>query len=128
VESFDLAATFTVLEPGGTAIPVEVSPTLYEDLDRRFGGFHDRHVVSCHSFNADWPSWEMHPAGDEVVCLLAGEVSLVLDRDGEEEAVVLREPGKYVIVPKGVWHTAKVAKAAKVLFITPGAGTQTRPV
>lgn len=128
VESFDLAATFAVLGPQGSAVPVVATPTLYEDLDRRFDDFKGHRLVSCHTFNSAWPTWEMHPAGDEVVCLLAGEASFVFDTEGREETVYLQEPGTYVIVPKGTWHTARVAKAAKMLFITPGEGTQNKPV
>lgn len=124
----DLAATFAVLGPGGSAVPVDVTSTLYADLDQRFDGFADHCLVSCHTFDADWASWEMHPAGDEVVCLLSGEARFVLDVAGKEETLHLREPGAYVIVPKGTWHTARVAKAATVLFITPGAGTRHKPV
>ncbi len=128
VEPFDLAATFAVLGPQGTAVPVAVTPTLYEDLDRRFDDFKAHRLVSCHTFDSAWPTWEMHPAGDEVVCLLSGEASLVFDREGREETVHLHAPGTYVIVPKATWHTARVAKAAKMLFITPGEGTQNKPV
>ena len=52
----------------------------------------------------------------------------MFDTEGREETVYLQEPGTYVIVPKGTWHTARVAKAAKMLFITPGEGTQNKPV
>ena len=126
-KALDLAATFAVLDPDGSVFPVEVTPTLYEELDRRFDGFKGRHLVACHTFGSDWPTWEMHPAGDEVVCLLSGEASFVFDREGAEEVVRLRDPGSYVIVPKGTWHTARIASAARMLFITPGEGTLNRP-
>lgn len=125
--SFDLAAAFAVLGPGGSAVPVGVTPTIYQDLDRRFGGFADHCLVSCHSFSADWSSWEMHPAGDEVVCLLSGRAKMVLEIAGKEEIVELRKPGSYVIVPRGTWHTGRAAQAVTMLFITPGAGTEHRP-
>ncbi len=121
--TLDLAATFAVIGADGAAIPVDAGPTLYEGLDRRFDGFKGRHLVACHSFEADWPTWEMHPAGDEIVCLLAGEARMVFERDGREEVIVLGSSASYVIVPKGTWHTARIAKAAKMLFITPGEGT-----
>lgn len=125
---FDLETTFAVLGPGATAVPIEMTPTFYEDLDRNFDGFRGHHLVSIYAFERDWPSWEMHPAGDEVVCLLSGSARMVFDREGKEEAVTLDKPGTYVIVPKATWHTAKVAKAARMLFITPGEGTQHRPL
>jgi mannose-6-phosphate isomerase-like protein (cupin superfamily) len=112
-----------VIGADGAAVPVEVGPTLYEDLDRNFDGFKGRHLVACYTFDVDWPGWEMHPAGDEIVCLLSGEVRMVFEREGREEITQLSTLGSYVIVPKGTWHTARVVSAAKMLFITPGEGT-----
>ena len=63
-------------------------------------------------------------AGDEIVVLLSGEAVFLLDRGSCEEAVRLAEPGRYVIVPKGTWHTARIATSAAMLFITPGEGTE----
>ena len=42
-------------------------------------------------------------------------------------ATYLRDaPGDYVIVPRGTRHTARIRKPARMLFITPGEGTETR--
>ena len=38
------------------------------------------------------------------------------------------EPGQTFIVPKGVWHRGIVKKPGQLMFITPGAGTEHRPV
>ena len=123
----DLAKTFVVLKPDRTTALVDVTPTVYEELDRRFDGFRDHVLVSTYAFDADWPSWERHPAGDEIVCLLSGNVRLVLERDGGEEIVQLSEPGTYVVVPKGTWHTARTSVPTRMLFVTPGEGTENRP-
>jgi quercetin dioxygenase-like cupin family protein len=122
----NLASTFVVLHPDHSSTPVELTPTLYDELERRFDGFKDRVLVSCYSFDADWPVWERHPAGDEIVCLLSGRVSLVLD--GASAPVELRDAGAFVIVPKGTWHTAKTTVPTTMLFVTPGAGTEHKPV
>lgn len=123
-DGYNLESTFAVLGPGATAVPVEVTPTIYADLDRRFDHFRGHHLVSIYTFESDWPTWEMHPAGDEVVCLLEGEARMIFDRDGAEDVVTLTRSGSYVIVPKGTWHTARVSRLARMLFITPGEGTQ----
>jgi len=84
-------------------------------------------LVSQFTFTEDWAGWEMHPAGDEVVVCLAGQMTLTQEfPDGRVEQVVLN-PGDYAINPPGVWHTADVAGMAQGLFITAGAGTQNRP-
>jgi len=41
--------------------------------------------------------------------------------------VSLNQVGEYVLVPKNTWHTAKVRKPSRMLFITPGEGTENRP-
>ena len=125
---FDLLSTFVVIQPNQAAIPVEVTPAIFEELDARFEQFRGRWLVSSFAFDANWSTWEMHPAGDEIVCLLSGEASLVLDRDGNEDAIHLRDPGSFVIVPKGTWHTARTSVPTKMLFVTPGEGTDNRPI
>lgn len=124
----DLSSTFVVLQPDQAMALVDVTPTVFEDLDRRFAGFKAHVLMSSFSFEADWPSWEMHPAGDELVCLLSGEAKMVLARAGAEEVTHLRQPGEYIVVPKGTWHTARTSVPTKMLFLTPGEGTQNRPV
>jgi mannose-6-phosphate isomerase-like protein (cupin superfamily) len=119
-----LDSTFVVLDPELGATRVPVTTTVYEELDRRFGGFKGHLLVATHSFERDWPTWERHPAGDEVVVLLSGAAEFVLDRDGSHESVRLEAPGSFVIVPRGTWHTARIAASATMLFITPGEGTQ----
>ncbi|NBC37600.1 cupin [Novosphingobium sp. FSY-8] len=83
-------------------------------------------LVSLHDFDRDWDSWEMHPAGDEVVVCIAGEITLIQQIEGTEHSVTLTAGG-YAINPRGVWHTANIAHTAQALFITAGWGTQDRP-
>jgi mannose-6-phosphate isomerase-like protein (cupin superfamily) len=127
-KSLNLASDFVVLNPDHAATPVAVTPTLFEELDSTFGGFKGHLLVSSFTFDTDWPTWEMHPAGDEIVLLLVGEASLVLETESGEEAVTLREPGTYVVVRKGTWHTARTSTPTRMLFITPGEGTANRDV
>ena len=78
------------------------------------------------SNDADWTSWERHPAGSEVVVLLAGRATLVQDDDGTEHRIELRA-GDAVMNPRGVWHTLDVHAPCRSLYITPGRGTEHRP-
>jgi oxalate decarboxylase/phosphoglucose isomerase-like protein (cupin superfamily) len=73
-----------------------------------------------------WNGWEMHPAGDELVYVITGEIELVFEESGRERLVRLSER-RGCVVPRGVWHTANVGTPSQVLHITPGAGTQQRP-
>jgi quercetin dioxygenase-like cupin family protein len=73
-----------------------------------------------------WPTWERHPAGDELVLLLEGRIELIQEIDGADVRTELRA-GQAVINPAGVWHTADVHEPGRGLFITPGRGTEHRP-
>ncbi|MBW4470506.1 MAG: WxcM-like domain-containing protein [Stenomitos rutilans HA7619-LM2] len=126
-DRFNLSSTYVVLEENGDAIPIAVSDRFYQDLEQKFGDFKGKHLVSYYTFEKDWDSWEMHPSGDEIVCLLSGQVDFVLEQNGSEKIVFLNAPGAYLVVPRGTWHTAKIHCSSSVLFITPGEGTQCRP-
>ena len=84
--------------------------------------------MSAFTFSEPWSTWERHPAGEEVVMLLSGAATLVLEESGQERTVPLDEPGAYVLVPRNTWHTARTTLPTTLLFLTPGAGTEHRPV
>ncbi len=117
---------FVVLDDANNAISIAVGNRFYEKLEQQFGDFKGKRLISHYTFEQDWDSWESHPAGEEFVCLLSGQLDFVLEQDGGEEVVSLNTPGQYILVPRGVWHTAKVHISSSVLFITPGEGTQQR--
>ena len=83
-------------------------------------------LVSLYSFSESWTSWEMHPAGDEVVVCTAGSITLIQEAGGATTRIMLGA-GDYAINPAGVWHTADVEGEASALFITAGLGTEHRP-
>ena len=84
-------------------------------------------LVSAHRFTESWDSWEMHPAGDEVVLCLEGRMTLHQEQPDGSVATLTLGPGEYAINPPGCWHTADVEGAAAALFITAGEGTEHRP-
>lgn len=96
----------------------------YEALDRDYDSFAGHTLISEYSFDGPWGVWEMHPKGDELVYLLSGTTDFLLRRESGDERLTLSEPGSYVVVPKGVWHTAEPKTPTRMLFITPGEGTQ----
>ena len=63
-----------------------------------------------------------------LVMLLSGEATVVLEEGVGEHAVHLTTPGSFVLVPPNVWHTARTSVPTTMLFLTPGAGTEHRPV
>jgi uncharacterized cupin superfamily protein len=126
IDLFSLSSTYVVLEDNGNAIPIAVSDRFFEDLESKFGDFKGKKLISHFTFNKDWETWEMHPAGEEFVCLLSGQVDLILEQDGVENTVQLSTSGSYVLVPRGTWHTARVHTPSSMLFITSSEGTQNR--
>lgn len=115
---------FIVLDEHKKATLEPFNSSLYERLNRNYAGFKGCELIACHSFEQDWPTWETHPNGDEVVMLLSGKACLILQLDEGEQSVTLEEAGSFVIVPRNVRHTAKISEQAKMLFITPGEGTE----
>ena len=85
-------------------------------------------LMSAFTFSEAWTTWERHPAGEELVMLLAGAATVVLDESGQQRTVDLGQPGDYVLVPANVWHTARASAPTTLLFLTPGLGTEHRPV
>ena len=100
----------------------------YEDYGVRTEADGDEgRLVSLHRFTESWDSWEMHPAGHEVVLCVEGEMTLHQEMADGSKATVTIGPGDYAINPPGAWHTADIEGEATALFITAGRGTQHRP-
>ena len=111
-----------VVEPQFTGIDC------YKGYDQRHHDDLDEgRIVSLFRFEESWTSWEMHPAGEEVVCCLQGHMTLHQDLlDGSKQSWEL-SPGEYAINPRGAWHTADAEEPVVALFITAGKDTTHRP-
>ena len=103
-------------------------PEWYEAYGERHAGDLDEgRIVSLFRFEEPWTSWEMHPAGEEVVCCLQGQMTLHQELpDGSKQSHELG-PGEYAINPRGAWHTADTQGPVVALFITAGKDTTHRP-
>jgi mannose-6-phosphate isomerase-like protein (cupin superfamily) len=124
--AFSLDSTYIHLRPDECALAMEGGRAFWDNIEKRRDLDHGRLMGSVHQA-ADWDHWERHPAGDEILTLLSGEMELVLDMPAGEQRATLR-PGETFIVPKGVWHRGIVTSPGRLMFITPGAGTEHRPV
>jgi hypothetical protein len=96
-------------------------------MSGQFGDFHDEYLVTLLRFTESWASWEKHPAGDELVCLVSGHVTLIQEHEGGQVRSELVRPGDFAVNPRDTWHTADVHTDSLVLFITAGEGTLGRP-
>lgn len=120
----NMTSEFVVLNPDKDASIEPADAMLYQRLGENYQDFKGHELIATHVFESDWGMWEMHPHGDEIVTLISGEITFKLKLADGEQSVTLSEAGAYVIVPRGVWHTANTSVKSTVLFITPGQGTQ----
>ncbi len=82
-------------------------------------------LVMVETTPADWPAWECHTAGDEIVIVLEGRADFIQEIEGTESRIAVG-PGSTIINPAGVWHTADVSESLKAIYITPCPGTEHR--
>jgi mannose-6-phosphate isomerase-like protein (cupin superfamily) len=124
-----LQSTYLRLRPDCSIEKLPVDATFWPRLlSGQLGSFHHEYLVTSYTYSNDWPSWEIHPNGDEIVCLISGCATLVLEvQDGEHSSLELTQPGSFAFIPRGTWHTAKISQESAMLFITAGEGTRNRP-
>jgi mannose-6-phosphate isomerase-like protein (cupin superfamily) len=124
---YQLATTYLRLRSDVSIEPLPVNEDLWPRIiSGQLGTFHNEYLVTTHAYAGNWPMWEKHPNGDEIVLLLEGRTTMVLEIDGREQLVELSESGAYVLVPRDTWHTARTSTPCRMLFITAGEGTQHR--
>jgi mannose-6-phosphate isomerase-like protein (cupin superfamily) len=119
--AFDLRSTYVGLDGKGGAHKLRVGPKFWETIDTNAAARGT--LVTQFESDADWPHWEMHPKGDEVVYLLDGEATMVFESKPRDHKIRMKA-GLAIVVPKGTWHRALVAKPCRMLFITYGEGTR----
>ena len=124
--TLDPLATFVHLPDGPDATLLEVTPDFWEKLEGRTD-LHGGRLISAYRFEADWTSWERHPAGDEIVVQLSGAMDFVVDEGRRERTLPLRGRAA-LVVPRGLWHTARVLEPSEAIFVTRGEGTEHRPL
>jgi hypothetical protein len=78
----------------------------------QLGNFHNEFLIACSTFETDWPMWEMHPNGDEVVCLLSGSATFLLETVHGTEEIALNRTGTYVLYQRA--HGTRPRPRARV--------------
>lgn len=121
---FDPTTTYVDLAPSGaSAIPVDESfwPNLISGKLQLKG-----RLVSAYEMQ-DFPHWERHPAGEELVVVMSGAMDFTLD-EPEGERTVRVSAGQAILVPTNTWHRGVVVAPGRALFVTEGEGTDTKPI
>ncbi|MBN9513803.1 MAG: cupin domain-containing protein [Reyranella sp.] len=125
-QALSLDTTYIHLRPDERASVIEGGEAFWATVEQRRELDKGR-LMGIFDQSGDWPHWERHPAGEEILTLLSGEMEMVIETASGEERTALT-PGQTFVVPQGAWHRGIVHKAGQLLFVTPGAGTEHRPV
>jgi mannose-6-phosphate isomerase-like protein (cupin superfamily) len=124
-----LSTTYVHLPDEISANPVPVSDTFWDELASGDRPALERgRLVTQFDFSSNWPNWERHAFGDELVILLSGSAELLLDLPSGTSRTRMSAPGEFVLVPRDTWHTARTDKECSMLFITHCPGTEHREV
>lgn len=121
-----LTQTYLELGDDGAVTEIALTPEFWPQImsgERHLSG----RLMMAAPMTEDMGHWEMHPAGDEVLALLSGRVTVVLEQDGDDREIDL-DAGEICVVPRGCWHRVKVRQAGEMMFITAGEDTAHKPV
>jgi mannose-6-phosphate isomerase-like protein (cupin superfamily) len=125
----NILRTFLHVRDDASIKPVDAPDSFWPDMAAgAFPELDQGRLMSAFTFSAAWDSWERHPTGEELVMLLAGAVTLTLEEAEGPRSIQLGSPGEYALIPRNTWHTATTAVESTLLFLTPGAGTEHRPI
>jgi mannose-6-phosphate isomerase-like protein (cupin superfamily) len=123
---FDPEDKYVYLSQEGHALTTQGGDSFWSMPPLEMEKFGQGWLVSEFVCAEDWSNWEMHPNAEEFVYLLSGEIEFLLELPSGVSATPISGRGA-VVVPRGVWHTARVLSPSRMLFITMGAGTQHKP-
>jgi mannose-6-phosphate isomerase-like protein (cupin superfamily) len=124
--AFDLEKTYLFIDGRGGLVAQDIGPEFWANIGSNpdAGGT----MISASEGEGDWPRWEMHPSGAEVLVILDGAPRVWLEHpDGCLERIAA-QAGSTVVVPRGAWHRCECDHAYKILYVTYGSGTTHRPV
>lgn len=122
--ALDPRTTYLDLAGYGESRAIPVTDTFWPDLMQGKLRFEGR-MLGSSAVDGAWSHWERHPKGEEVLLMLDGEATFECD-DGEKTWTVHIPTHQLYVVPANVWHRA-TAGQGKLLYITPGEGTDHRP-
>ncbi|MGD1878148.1 MAG: cupin domain-containing protein [Kiloniellaceae bacterium] len=120
-----LTETYLELRDGGAVGTIAVTPDFWPDLQSGKRTLHGR-LVMAFAMTEDMSHWEVHPAGEEILLLLSGKMTVVLEGDPDEAFAL--QPGEAFVVPRGRWHRLTVTEPGELVFMTEGDGTEHKPL
>jgi len=123
--SLRLNETYLELQDGGGVGRIDLTPEFWPDLMSGKRQVDGRMIMSF-ELAEDMGHWEMHPAGDEILLALSGRMTVILEGSPDERFELSARQA--FIVPRGRWHRLTVIERGEVVFMTPGEGTEHKPL
>jgi len=120
----DIRARLEALAAGPRLVAHDVRAALSDlpEMTMRFFAPLNRCMVGVSRF-AGPSHWERHPAGDEMLHILEGEVEITtLTDEGPVQSAA--RAGSLFICPRGLWHRLVPRSPVSLLFATPGEGIE----
>lgn len=121
---FSLSSTFVHLAISGKASKLEVGTDFFQSFRSR-EDLQNGRLMGALDISEGSSHWEMHPDGDEILYLLSGPMDVELE-DRNEKRCIRLSGMTGCVVPCSIWHRTVVHQPGKMIFITPGKGTQHR--
>src|SRR5436190_6069210 len=97
-KAFSLDSTYVNLRPDDSATTLKVNARFWATIEKRTDLDSGR-LVGVTSQKADWPHWERHPGGDEILVMLSGEMDIVLESKSGKRRTRLKS-GQTFVVPR----------------------------
>ncbi len=121
---FDLETTYLALDGKGEVTPMPVTPEFWATIESSPAA--SRSMIGVYPVESDWPHWEMHPEGAEILVLIDGRIDMMLEENGAQRVAPM-SAGTTLVVPAGAWHRALVREPGRLMAVTYGPGTEHRP-
>src|SRR6185295_5317750 len=122
IEPFSFLGAGVHMRPSGNASLLRGS-----DIKAQLRGLPEGHLLGV--FQIARPDdlhsdvWEMHPAGDEILLMLTGELDVEYS-DGSCRGSSALRSGRGVVMPKGVWHRLLLREPGLLMVLSPSQGTK----
>jgi mannose-6-phosphate isomerase-like protein (cupin superfamily) len=120
IQPFPVARSIVHIEAAGGATLLQ-PPFVKAELARLDGRVLATFPIST-AADAHSDVWEMHPAADEVLFMLTGELGLEYS-DGPRSRHAELRAGEGIVVPKGAWHRLHFRQPGLLLALTATQGT-----
>ena len=124
--SFDLRGTYLQIADDGSATPIAITKTFWEELTTGGRDISGRWLMGAGFSKESLPNWDLHPEGECILLLLSGSIDVILDEPEGRRAIELREAGDTSVVPRGIWHRAIIREPSNRIFLVAGMGTKMR--